>query len=48
MTIGTFHLAQATMSSSNRSLERWTIWLTANGAAGASGMVAVVGRRAPP
>ena len=25
------------MSSSNRSLERWTIWLTANGADGASG-----------
>ena len=42
MTIGTFHLAQVAMSASNRSLERWTIWLTANGADGRIGMVAVV------
>src|SRR5438270_8921653 len=37
MTIGTFHLAHTPMSCSNRSFERWTIWLTANGAAGVSG-----------
>jgi hypothetical protein len=38
MTIGTFHLAQACMSASKRSFVRCTIWLTANGAAGAWGL----------
>ena len=37
MTIGTFHFAQTSMSCSNRSFDRWTIWLTAKGAAGRSG-----------
>src|SRR3990170_4493780 len=32
MTIGTLYLAQLIMSASKRSLERWTIWLTANAA----------------
>ena len=45
MTIGTFHLAQVAMSCSKRSFERWTIWLTANGADGRVGMVAVVRRQ---
>src|SRR3546814_3066069 len=37
MMIGTCHFAQVARSASRRSLERWTIWLTANGAAGRSG-----------
>jgi hypothetical protein len=38
ITIGTRHLAQVAMSCSSRVLERWTIWLTAKGAAGRSGL----------
>ena len=37
MTIGTCHLAQVARSASSRSFDLWTIWLTANGAAGRSG-----------
>jgi hypothetical protein len=41
ITIGTFHFAQVAMSASSRVLERWTIWLTAKGAAGRSGFARV-------
>src|SRR3984957_2296819 len=37
MTSGAFHLTVIAMSSSRRALDLWTIWLTANGAAGRSG-----------
>src|SRR5580704_10449398 len=37
MTSGAFHLTVIAMSSSSRALDLWTIWLTANGAAGRSG-----------
>ena len=37
MTIGAFHLTVIAMSSSSRAFDLWTIWLTANGAAGRSG-----------
>src|SRR3984957_8716636 len=37
MTRGAFHLTVIAMSSSRRALDLWTIWLTANGAAGRSG-----------
>ena len=37
MTIGAFHLTVSAMSSSSRAFDLWTIWLTANGAAGRSG-----------
>ena len=42
MTTGTFHLTVSSRSSSSRLFDLWTIWLTANGAAGASGMGAVM------
>ena len=37
MTIGAFHLTVSAISSSSRAFDLWTIWLTANGAAGRSG-----------
>ncbi len=37
MTIGTCHFSQVFISSITRSLDLWTIWFTANGAAGRSG-----------
>ena len=38
MTSGTCHFSHTCMSSSSRAFERWTIWLTAKGAAGRSGL----------